>query len=174
MRRILKCAISLKENGILLLTDELDIPSRMELHDNIRKFVDVDFECRHFHGQFTISYVGHYPDLVNIAAHVIVNGFDQSILEEDVVYDFPQIEPDAYNYLQFMSKAHSTPHDKVHELIQAMEGLDANVFQQIVGRAALKHGLEFVLKGERGSIPKLDKFNGDPQTTKISFHVWKK
>ena len=149
MRRILKCAIFLKENRILLLTDELDIPSRMELHENIRKFVDVDFECRHFHGQFTISHVGHYPDLVNIAAHVIVNGFDQSILEEDVVYDFPQIEPDAYKYLQFMPKAHSTPHDKVHELIQAMEGLDANVFQQIIGRAALKHGLEFVSKDER-------------------------
>ena len=85
MRRILKCAIFLKENRILLLTDELDIPSRMELHENIRKFIDVDFECRHFHGQFTISDVGHYPDLVNIAAHVIVNGFDQSTLEEDVV-----------------------------------------------------------------------------------------
>ena len=50
MRRILKCVIFLKENRILLLTDELDIPSRMELHENIRKFVDVDFECRHFHG----------------------------------------------------------------------------------------------------------------------------
>ena len=96
MRRILKCAIFLKENRILLLTDELDIPSRMELHENIRKFLDVDFECRHFHGQFTISHAGHYPDLVNIAAHVMVNGFDQSILEEDVVYDFPQMEPDAY------------------------------------------------------------------------------
>ena len=212
MRRILKCAIFLKENRILLLTDELDIPSRMELHENIRRFIDVDFECRHFHGQFTISHVGHYPDLVNIAAHVMVHGFDQSILEEDVVYDFPQMEPDAYMYLQFMPKAHSTPHDKVHELIQAMEGLDANVFQQIVGRAALKHGLEFISKDERehfeqrelnhgtshldaegvlqasqvmvqqlvekgmlkGSIPKLDNFNGDPQTTKISFHVWEK
>ena len=95
MRRILKCAIFLKENRILLLTDELDIPSRMELHENIRRFIDVDFECRHFHGQFTISHVGHYPDLVNIAVHVMVNGFDQSILEEDVVYDFPQMEPDA-------------------------------------------------------------------------------
>ena len=89
MRRILRCAIFLKENRILLLADELDIPSRMELHENIRKFIDVDFECRHFQGQFTISHVGHYPDLVNIAAHVIVSGFDQSILEEDVVYDFP-------------------------------------------------------------------------------------
>ena len=212
MRGILKCSIFLKENRILLLTDELDIPSRMELHENIRKFIDVDFEYRHFHGQFTISHVGHYSDLVNIAAHVMVNGFDQSILEEDVVYDFPQMEPDAYKYLQFMPKAHSTPHDKVHELIQAMEGLDANVFQQIVGRAALKHGLEFISEDERehfeqrelnhgtshldaegvlqasqvmvqqlvekgmlkGSIPKLDNFNGDPQTTKISFHVWEK
>ena len=111
-----------------------------------------------------------------------------------------------------MPKAHSTPHDKVHELVQAIEGLDVNVFQQIVGRVALKHGLEFVSKGERepydqreidhgtstldpegvlqasqvmvqqlvekgmlkGSIPKLDNFNGDPQTTKISFHVWEK
>ena len=212
MRRILKCAIFLKENRILLLTDELDIPSRMELHENIRKFVDVDFECRHFHGQFTISHVGHNPDLVSIAAHVILNGFDQSILEEDVVYDFPQTEPDTYKYLQFMPKAHSTPHDKVYELIQAMEGLDANVFQHVVGRAALKHGLEFVSKSERehydqrvidyatshldpegvlqasqvmvqqlvekgmlkGSIPRSDNFNGDPQTTKISFHVWEK
>ena len=26
----------------------------------------------------------------------------------------------------------------------------------------------------KGTIPKLDNFNGDPQTTKISFHVWKK
>ena len=26
----------------------------------------------------------------------------------------------------------------------------------------------------KGSIPKLDNFNGDPQTTKISFHVWEK
>ena len=133
--------------------------------------------------------------------------------EEDVVYDFPQTEPDAFKYLQFMPKAHSTPCDKVHELVQAIEALDMNVFQQIVGRAALKHGLEFTPKGERvvyqdqrevdhstshldpegvlqasqvmvqqliekgmlkGSIPKLDNFNGEPQTTKISFHVWEK
>ena len=26
----------------------------------------------------------------------------------------------------------------------------------------------------KGHIPKLDNFNGDPQTTKISFHVWEK
>ena len=50
-----------------------------------------------------------------------------------------------------MSKAHSTPHDKVHELVQTMEGLDVNIFQHIVGRAVLKHGLEFVAKGERES-----------------------
>ena len=149
MTRILKCAIFLKENRILLLTDELNILSRMELHENIRKFVDVDFKCRHFHGQFTISHVGHYPDLVGIATHVIVNGFDQSILEENVVYDFPQTEPDTNKYLQFMPKAHSTPHDNVHELVQAIEGLDVNVFQKIVGRAPLKHGLEFFSKGER-------------------------
>ena len=24
----------------------------------------------------------------------------------------------------------------------------------------------------KGSIPKLDNFNGDPQSTKISFHAW--
>ena len=32
-----------EENRILLLTDGLDIPSRMELHENIRKYVDIDF-----------------------------------------------------------------------------------------------------------------------------------
>ena len=31
LRRILKCAIFLKENRILLVTEELDLPSRVEL-----------------------------------------------------------------------------------------------------------------------------------------------
>ena len=35
--------------------------------------------------------------------------------------------------------------------------------QQLVEKGMLK-----------GSIPKLDNFNGDPQTTKISFYVWEK
>ena len=35
--------------------------------------------------------------------------------------------------------------------------------QQLVEKGMLK-----------GSIPKLDNFNGDPQTSKISFHVWEK
>ena len=48
-----------------------------------------------------------------------------------------------------MPKAHSTPQDKVHELIQVIEALDMKVFKQIVGRAALKHGLKFTPKGER-------------------------
>ena len=56
----------------------------------------------------TISHVGHYPDLVSIAAHVIVDGLDKSVLEEDIVYDFPQFEPDVYKYLPLIPKAHST------------------------------------------------------------------
>ena len=35
--------------------------------------------------------------------------------------------------------------------------------QQLVEKGMLK-----------GSKPKLDNFNGDPQTTKISFYVWEK
>ena len=105
LRRILKCAIFLKENRILLLTEELDLPSRVELHENVRKFVNVSFEYRHFHGNFIIAYVGHYPDLVSIAAHVIVEGLDQSILDEDVVYEFPQYEY-VFKYLPFLPKAH--------------------------------------------------------------------
>ena len=202
LKRILKCAVFLKENRILLLTEKLDLPSRFEFHENLRKFVDIGFECRHFHGDFTISHVGHYPDLVSIAAHVIGNGLDQSVLEEDIVYDFPQYEPDVYKYLSLIPKAHSTPHDRMQELVHAIEGLDI-----------VKHGLELVPKSNRiqyhdqkepehslshldqegvlqasqvmvqqlveegylkGSIPKLDNFNGDPQTTKISFHVWEK
>ena len=113
LKRILKCAVFLKENRILLLTEELDIHGRFELHVNLRKFIDVGFECRHFHGGFTISHVGHYPDLVSIAAHVIVDGLDQYVLEEDIVYDFPQYEPDVYKYLPLIPKAHSTPHDRM-------------------------------------------------------------
>ena len=208
LKRILKCAVFLKENRILLLTEELDLTSRFELHENLRKFVDIGFECRHFHGDFTISHVGHYPDLVSIAANVIVNGLDQSVLEEDIIYDFPQYEPDVFKYLPLIPKAHSTPHDTMQDLVHAIEGLDLDLFQHIVGKAIVKHGLELVPKSDKiqhhdqkepehnlshldqegvlqasqvmvqqlvekgmlkGSIPKLDNFNGDPQTIKISF-----
>ena len=213
-RRILKCAVFLKENRVLLLTEELDLHSRYELHENLRKFIEVGFECRNFHGDFTISHVGHYPDLVSIAAHIIVDGLDQSVLEEDIVYDFPQFEPDVYKYLPLVPKAHSTPHDRMQELVHAIEGLDLDILQHVGGKAIVKHGLELipakpseiqyhdqkepehnlthwdqegvlqasqvmvqqlVEKGMlKGSIPKLDNFNGDPQSTKISFHVWEK
>ena len=138
-----------------------------------------------------------------------VEGLDQSILEEDVIYEFPQYEPNVFKYLSIMPKAHSTPHDRIHELVQAIEGLDVDMIQQIVGRAVIKHGLELVSRTDKdhchdqkepehnlscldqegvlqasqlmvqqsmlkGSIPKLDNFNGDPQITKISFHVWEK
>ena len=109
--------VFLKENRILLVTEELDLPSRFELHENLKKFVDIGFECIHFHGDFIISHVGHYPDLVSIAAHVIVDGLDQSVLEEDIVYDFPQYEPDVYKYLPLIPKAHSTPHDRMQDLV---------------------------------------------------------
>ena len=107
----------------------------------------------------------------------------------------------------------ATLHDRIQRLVQAIEGLNLDMFQQIVGRTIAKHGLELVPKTEKvqyhdqkepehnlshleqegvleasqvmvqqlvekgmlkGSIPKLDNFNGDPQTTKISFHVWEK
>ena len=213
LRRILRCAVFLKENRILLLTEELDLHSRYELHENLRRFISVGFECRNFNGKFTIAHVGHYPDLVSIAAHVIVDGLDQSVLEEDIVYDFPQFEPDVYRYLPLIPKAHSTPHDRMQELVHAIEGLDLDILQHVVGKAILKHGLELipakpsrmqyeqrepehnlthldqegvfqasqvmvqqlVEKGMlKGSIPKLDNFNGDPQSTKTSFHVWEK
>ena len=124
MKRILKYAVFLKENRILLLTEELDLPHRFELHENLGKFMDIGFECRHFHGDFPISHVGHYPDLVSIAAHVIVNSLDHSVLEEDIVYDFPQYEPDVYKYLPLIPKSHSTPHNRMQELVHAIEGLD--------------------------------------------------
>ena len=214
LKRILKCAVFIKENRILLITKELDLHSRFELHENLRKFIDAGFEYRHYHGDFTISHVGHYPDLVSIAAHVIVDGLDQSVLEEDIVYEFPQFEPDGYKYLPLIPKTHSTPHDRTQELVYAIEGLDLDILQHVVGKAIVKHGMELVPtkpnkihyhdqkepehnlshldqegvlqasqvmvqqlveKGMlKGSIPKLDNFNGDPQSTKISFHVWEK
>ena len=130
---------------------------------------------------------------------------------EDVVYEFSQSEPDMFKYLPFLPKVHSTPHDKIQELVQAIEGLDVDILQQIVGKAFVKHGLELVNKVDhgyhqrepmhdmshlnqegmlqasqvmvqqliekgmlKGTIPKLGNFNGNPQTTKISFHVWEK
>ena len=99
----------------------------------------------------------------------------------------------------------------MQKLVQATEGLDVDMLQQIFGTAFIKHGLELVNKVDhgydqrepmhdmshlnqegvlqfsqvmvqqlvekgmlKGTIPKLDNFNGDPQTTKISFHVLEK
>ena len=56
LKRILKCAIFLKENRILLLLEDLDLPSRV-VHESIKKFVNISFEYRHFHGDFTVSNV---------------------------------------------------------------------------------------------------------------------
>ena len=105
---------------------------------------------KHFHGNFIISHVGHYPDLVSIAAHVIVEGLDQSVLNEDVVYEFPQYEPYVFKYLSFVPKTHSIPHDRIQELVQAIEGLDVDMLQQIFGRAFVKHGLELVNRVDHG------------------------
>ena len=118
-----------------------------------------------------------------------------------------------FKYLPIMTKAHSTPHDRMHELIQAMEELGVDMPQKIVGKAAIRHGLELVHRTDKnhypeqkepehnlshfdqegvlqasqvmvqqlvekgmlkGSIPKLDNFNGNPQTIKFSFHAWEK
>ena len=144
LKESLKCAVFLKENRILLLTAELDLHSRFELHENLRKFNDVGFEYRHFHGDFTISHVGHYPDLVSIAVHVIVDGLDQSVLEEDIVYDFTQFKPDVSKYLLLIPKAHSTPHDRMQELVHTIEGLDLDILQHVVEKAIIKNGLELV------------------------------
>ena len=127
----------------------MDLPSRFELHENLRQFADISFECRHFHGAFTISHFGHYPDLVSIAAHIIVNDLDQSILDEDIVYDFPQYEPDVFKYLPLIPKDHSTPHDRMQDLVQAIEGLDLDLLQHIVGKAIVKHGLELVPRSNK-------------------------
>ena len=102
----------------------------------------------------------------------------------------------------------------MQELVHAIEGLDLDILQHVVGKAVLKHGLELIPTKPRGmqydeqrepehnlthldqegvlqasqvmvqqlvekgmlkgSIPKLDNFNGDQQSTKISFHVWEK
>ena len=53
----------------------------------------------------------------------------------------------------------TTLHTWIRGVLQASQVM----VQQLVEKGMLK-----------GSIPKLDNFNGDPQSTKISFHVWEK
>ena len=50
------------------------------------------------------------------------------------------------NTYLWIPKARSTPHDKVQDLVQAIEGLDLELLQHIVGRAIVRHGLELVPK----------------------------
>ena len=51
----------------------------------------------------------------------------------------------------------------------------SNLDQEGVLQASQVMVQQLVEKGMlKGSIPKLDHLNGDPQSTKISFHVWEK
>ena len=79
--------------------------------------------------------------MVSIAAHVIVDGFDQSILKADAVYEFPQYGSDVSRYLPFMPKAHSTQHDRIQELAQAVEGLDVDILPTDCWQGCCKAGV---------------------------------
>ena len=101
LKRILRCTIFLKENRILLLTEELDLPSRFELHECVRMFVNVSFEYKHFHGEFTISHVGHYPDLGSIAAHVNIEGFVSLFWDKTWFMNFLRVSQVCLNICYF-------------------------------------------------------------------------
>ena len=70
-----------------------------------------------------------------------------------------------YKYLPLIPKAHSTPHDRMQELVHAIEGLDLDLLQHIVGKAIVKHGL--------GLGPKSDKIQyhdqKEPETQSFTF-----
>ena len=55
------------------------------------------------------------------------------------------------NICHLCQKHISTPHDRIQELGQAIEGLNVDMLQQIVGRAVVKHGLELVSKVDHGN-----------------------
>ena len=49
-----------------------------------------------------------------------------------MVYEFPQYESDVFKYLPLLPKAHSTPHDRMQELVQDIEGLDVDMLQKLL------------------------------------------
>ena len=67
--------------------------------------------------------------------------------------------PDKIQYHDHKEPEHNLSHLDQEGVLQASQVMA----QQLVEKGMLK-----------GNIPKLDNFNGDPQTTKISFHVWEK
>ena len=64
-----------------------------------------------------------------------------------------------FNIMIKREPEHNLTHLDQEGVLQASQVM----VQQLVEKGMLK-----------GSIPKLDNFNGDPQSTKISFHVWEK
>ena len=66
---------------------------------------------------------------------------------------------DKIQYNDQKESEHCLSHLDQEDVLQASQVM----VQQLVEKGMLK-----------GSIPKLDNFNGDPQTTNISFHVWEK
>ena len=86
--------------------------------------------------------------LQHIAGKAIVKHGWEMVPKSDKIQYHDQKEPE-----------HSLSHLDQEGVLQASQVM----VQQLVEKGMLK-----------GSIPKLDNFNGDPQTTKISFHVWEK
>ena len=68
-------------------------------------------------------------------------------------------KPNEVHYHDQKEPEHNLSHLDQEGVLQASQVM----VQQLVEKGMLK-----------GSIPKLDNFNGDPQSTKISFHVWEK
>ena len=86
--------------------------------------------------------------LQHIAGRAIVKHGLELVLKSDKIQYHDQKEPE-----------HNLSHFNQEGMLRASQVM----VQQLVEKGMVM-----------GSIPKLDNFNGDPQTMKISFHVWEK
>ena len=146
---LIRAGVYLKDQRLLLdvnLQDESMSSLRARLGAYRDHFVRVGgYSCK-----FTFYSVGGYPDLVDIMTNVMTHGHDGSVLETDVVSNFPPVEVPAFQYLMFAPPGHSTPakskgYPSIYRgAIELIDKLPPEYAQRAVEQLAAKHGMQLV------------------------------
>ena len=155
---IIRAGVYLKKQRLLLDLD-LEEVELSDLRARLCSYKNIMVKIGGYSCKFTFFDVGGYPDLVEIMANIMMDGHDGSVLETDVVHEFPKQEHPVFQYLMMEPPRHSTPAKKKpwakeYEGILEMVGkMPAAALQQLVKDLADKQGIQVQLKTEAKGLP---------------------
>ena len=167
----IRVGVYLKKQRLLLDLD-LDEAELIELRTRLCSYRDHLVKVAGYSCKFTFCDVGGYPDLVDIMANIMMEGHDGSVLETDVVHEFPEQEHPAFQYLMMKPPRHSTPEPKSKPWVKEYEGILKMVgnmppaaLKQLVKDLADKQGIQVQLKTEAKGVPHMSSIPHE-----LSFH----